>query len=273
MQKKGQKLLLYCMIKRGSIEMSYSVVIIEDEQIVREELVSNPLFKELDLLVIGSAENGIDGELLIKEKEPDIIITDIRLPGQDGLKMLSHTDPSHAIILSGHSDFSYMRQAIQLKVADYIKKPIDDEELIASLTLLIQRIAQEEKEVDTLASHTLPSFIIPLPTHLKNHIVDHAIKYVEENYHKSIGLQEAATALGVSEGHLSRLFKEVTEINFLGYLNAYRINKSVELLGNPKLNITNVCSMCGFPTPGYFTKLFRRFYQMTPSQFRDSLEL
>ncbi len=41
-------------------------------------------------------------------------------------------------------------------------------------------------------------------------------------------------ALGVSEGHLSRLFKEVTEINFLGYLNAYRINKSVELLQNPR---------------------------------------
>jgi len=253
--------------------MSYSVVIIEDEQIVREELVSNPLFSELNLTVIGSAENGIDGENLIKEKNPDIIITDIRLPGQDGLTMLTKTDPSHAIILSGHSDFSYMRQAIQLKVADYIKKPIDDNELIVSLKQLIEDITQEEKEMATLGSHSLPSYIIPLPTHLKNHIVDHAIKYIEENYYKSIGLQEAAMALGVSEGHLSRLFKEVTEINFLGYLNAYRINKSVELLQDPRLNITNVCTLSGFPTPGYFTKLFRRFYNMTPSQFRDTLEL
>ncbi len=253
--------------------MKYSVVIVEDEEIVREELSTNPLFAQLGVTVIGSAENGIDGEALIKEKNPDIIITDIRLPGQDGLSMLEKTDPTHAIILSGHSDFSYMRQAIQLKVSDYIKKPIDDDELITSLKKLIAVLDQEEKEMADLGSSSLPTFIIPLPVHVKNHLVDHAIKYIEENYSKSVGLQEAAATLGVSEGHLSRLFKEMTEINFLGYLNAYRINKSINLLENPRLNITSVCSLCGFPTPGYFTKLFRRFYSMTPSQFRDLLEV
>ncbi|NCB02740.1 MAG: AraC family transcriptional regulator, partial [Spirochaetia bacterium] len=156
---------------------------------------------------------------------------------------------------------------------DYIKKPIDDDELIASLQTLIKSIEQEEREMAKLGSTSLPSFIIPLPRHVKNHLVDHAILFIEENFDKSIGLQEAANALKVSEGHLSRLFKEVTEINFLGYLNAYRVNRSIELLQNPRLNISAVCALCGFPTPGYFTKLFRRFYNMTPSQFRDTLEV
>ena len=251
--------------------MSYTVLIIEDEQIVREELEHNPLFPHLGLNVIASCDNGLDGERLINEKNPDIIITDIRLPGQDGLTMLKQTQAHNAIILSGHSDFEYMRQAIVLGVADYIKKPIDDQELIDSLTTLIERIESEEQEMAHLGSHSLPSYIIALPTSVKNHIIDNAIHYIEKNYDKSVGLQEAAQELHVSPSHLSRLFKELTGINYSGYLNAYRMNSAIQLMHNPRLNISMVCSLSGFPTPGYFTKLFKRFYSMTPSQFRDTV--
>jgi two-component system response regulator YesN len=164
-----------------------------------------------------------------------------------------------------------MRQAIVLGVADYIKKPIDDQELIESLTTLIERIESEEQEMAHLGSHSLPSYIIALPTSVKNHIIDNAIHYIEKNYDKSVGLQEAAQELHVSPSHLSRLFKELTGINYSGYLNAYRMNSAIQLMHNPRLNISMVCSLSGFPTPGYFTKLFKRFYSMTPSQFRDTV--
>jgi len=248
----------------------YTVLIVEDEQIVREELEHNPLFETLGLSVICACDNGINGEQSIREKNPDIIITDIRLPGQDGLTMLKKTQAHNAIILSGHSDFEYMRRAIVLGVSDYIKKPVDDDELISSLSRLIEKIKGEEQEMAHLGSHSSPSYIIALPSSVKNHIIDNAIRYIEKNFQKSIGLQEAAQELHISASHLSRLFKELTGINFLGYLNAYRMNHAIELMHDPKLNISMVCSLSGFPTPGYFAKLFKRFYSMTPTQFRDS---
>lgn len=251
--------------------MKYTVLIVEDEQIVRKELEQNPLFGKLGLTVICSCDNGIDGERLIREKGPDIIISDIRLPGQDGLTMLKNTQSHNAIILSGHSDFEYMRRAILIGVSDYIKKPIDDQELIDSLSRLTKKIRNEEQEMAHLGSHSLPSYIIPLPSKVKNHVIDNAICFIEKNYKESIGLQEAAQHLHVSESHLSRLFKEITGINFMGYLNAYRMNKAVTLMHDPKLNISMVCSLSGFPTPGYFAKLFRRFHSMTPTHFRDTV--
>jgi two-component system response regulator YesN len=82
-----------------------------------------------------------------------------------------------------------------------------------------------------------------------------------------------ADLLKVSESHLSRLFKEQTGINFLRYLQAYRVNQAITLLQDPRMNITMICTRCGFPTPGYFTKVFRKFMGSTPTQYRDSLKM
>lgn len=250
--------------------MSYTVVLVEDEALVRTELEQTTPWEELGLELIGSAENGLEGEKLIKALEPDIVLTDIRLPGQDGLTMLSHCPVSHAVILSGHTDFSYMKQAIRLGVFDYLLKPVDDGELEATFRQLVVKMQEEDKELERLTSNAKegPEYI-RLPRNLGNHVVDNTITFIAENYGNPIGLQEAASALDLSESHLSRLFKEVTGLNFLQYLNAWRINKAVELLANPRKNISEISMSCGFPTPGYFAKIFKRFAGATPSQFRD----
>ena len=123
--------------------MSYSVVFVEDEQIVREEIVSSIRWELLGLELVGTAADGMEGEQLIKRVEPDIVITDIRLPAQDGLAMLSHCPVNHAIILTGHTDFNYMKQAIRLGVFDYLLKPIDDEELEETLASLVKKIQEK----------------------------------------------------------------------------------------------------------------------------------
>ncbi|MFA6688630.1 MAG: response regulator transcription factor [Sphaerochaetaceae bacterium] len=250
--------------------MSYTVVLVEDEELMRTELEQTTPWEELGLELVGSAENGIEGERLIKELEPDIVVTDIRLPGQDGLTMLSRCPVSHAVILSGHTDFSYMKQAIRLGVFDYLLKPVDDGELESTFRQLVAKIKEEDTELERLKKSKSdgPEYI-RLPRKLGNHVVDSAIEFIAEHYGNPIGLQEAAAALDLSESHLSRLFKEVTGLNFLQYLNAWRINRAVDLLLNPKMNIGEISVTCGFPTPGYFAKIFKRFTGATPSQFRD----
>ncbi|WP_320127677.1 helix-turn-helix domain-containing protein [uncultured Sphaerochaeta sp.] len=251
--------------------MSYSVIFIEDEKIVREELVASIRWELLGLDLVATASDGIEGEKLIKQYEPDIVITDIRLPGIDGLTMLSRCPINHAIILSGHTDFNYMKQAIRLGVFDYLLKPIDDVELEETLSNLVKKLEEEDKDFEQLRTtrSVSTSELIPLPHGVNNHVIDSTIGFISQNYSSPVGLQEAAAFLELSESHLSRLFKEVTGLNFLQYLNAWRINKAVDLMKDPKRNIGEIATSCGFPTPGYFAKIFKRFSGVTPTQYRD----
>jgi two-component system response regulator YesN len=250
--------------------MSYTVVFVEDEAIVREEIVASVRWEMLGLNLVGTAADGLEGEELIKRLEPDIVITDIRLPAQSGLEMLANCPVNHAIILTGHTDFSYMKQAIRLGVFDYLLKPVDDEELEETLSELIKKIQEEESDFETLRTRAATKGeLIPLPKNVGNHVIDATIGYIGANYANPVGLQEAAAYLELSESHLSRLFKEVTGLNFLQYLNAWRVNKSVLLMEDPKKNIAEIALACGFPTPGYFAKIFKRFTGKTPTQFRD----
>lgn len=244
----------------------YTVAIVEDEKITLDELLLTIDWKKLGLEVIGTAENGIQGEELIKRESPDIVLTDIRLPGQDGLEMLSHSPVDYAVILSGHTDFKYTKRAIQLGVVDYLEKPVDDDELINLLKRIVFDLNQEEK----LKSSGNSINIVNLPEEINNHIVSLSIEYIKAHYSERIGLGDIAEYTRTSENHLSSIFRETTGINFLQYLNGYRINKSAELLKTTSLNIAEVADACGFPTPSYFTKMFKRFSSLTPREFRDS---
>ncbi len=255
--------------------MAYSVVIVEDEEIIREELAKTTPWESLGLRLAGTAEDGISGEEMIRSLVPDVVITDIRLPGQDGLTMLSRCPISYAVILSGHADFSYMKTAIRLGVFDYILKPVDDEELLSTLKALVKKLQEEDQDLTSLkiSINKIEDEPIGLPKKSGNHLAESCINFIMENYQHPIGLQEAADAFGVTESHLSRIFKESLGINFMQYLNAWRINKAVSLIKNPRVNIGKVASLCGFPTPGYFTRTFKRYTGVTPSQYRHQTEL
>lgn len=249
-----------------------TAIIVEDERFMREELEKTVPWKDLGIELVGVAEDGVAGESLIQEREPDLVVTDIRLPGQDGLAMLSRSPVSYAIVVSGYSDFPYMREAIRLGVYDYLQKPIDDRELERVLAGLVERIRRDEQDLRFLrARKGQGEALVALPGRTGNLIADGAIAFIMEHHRRPVGLKEAAEELRVSEGHLSRLFKQATGVNYLYYLNAYRINRAAVLLGDARLSVSEISEACGFPNPGYFAKLFKRFSDRTPSQYRDSL--
>ncbi|MDD5972570.1 MAG: helix-turn-helix domain-containing protein [Spirochaetales bacterium] len=246
-----------------------SLVIVEDEKLILEELVTTVDWASIGVSVVATAEDGVMGEKIIKEYNPDIVITDIRLPLQDGLTMVSKCPllDQNVLVLSGYTDFEYTRKAIQLGVYDYLEKPVDDEELLKVCSTLADKIREEhksEKQEDG-------AFRINLPTGFHNHQISCIVAYIKENYEKPIGLADAAEYIRLSENHLSTLFKEVTGINFLQYLNGYRLNMAIDMMKEGGVNISEIAPKCGFQNPGYFAKIFKRYFGMTPTQFRDQL--
>jgi len=248
--------------------LSYSLILVEDEFIMLKELEMMIDWKNLKVDLVAKASNGIEGEKVIEKYHPDIVITDIRLPGQDGLEMLSKFPDVRSVILSGFSDFKYMKKAIKIGVEDYLLKPVDNDELVKTISNIVKELDAEKL---LQAKENIENEVVPLERKFNNHLINSAVNYISENYGSSIGLQEAAAALNVSETHLSRLFKEVSNVNFLYYLNAFRINKSIYLLKNSTINISEIAFNCGFLNPGYYTKIFKRFLGITPTAYREKL--
>ncbi|GAA0353687.1 response regulator transcription factor [Alkalibacterium iburiense] len=128
----------------------YSVILVDDEPVVREGLEYIIDWEKLGFKVIGSAENGLAGLELIKQTQPDLVITDIRMPGLNGLEMVEEAKKldhlSKYIILSGYSDFKYAQEAIALGTLHYLLKPIDETELISILDRLKIQLEEERKD-------------------------------------------------------------------------------------------------------------------------------
>lgn len=113
------------------------VLIIDDEPWSREVVKSLGEWRRLKLEVVGEAEDGTSGLKAIEELRPDIVVTDMRMPGLDGaglLKAMNEKFPAlKIIVVSGYDDFVYLKQAIASRAADYLLKPLDPNELNAAL--------------------------------------------------------------------------------------------------------------------------------------------
>lgn len=123
------------------------VMIIDDEFYFREALKVSIPWKELGFEICGEAKNGKDALVKVADLNPDIMIVDINMPIIDGLEFIQSVKgkgiESKFIILTGHSEFNYAKQAVQLGVNNYILKPVNEEELKSSLFEIKEIIRRE----------------------------------------------------------------------------------------------------------------------------------
>lgn len=126
----------------------YKVLIIDDESIIRKGIKNIINWKQLDCEVCADASDGIEGIELIKKYLPEVIITDIRMPGMDGLSMIKQVKGivpySKIIILTGYRDFDYVQEAIKFGAFDFLLKPSKIEELTAVLTRAVNEINDQK---------------------------------------------------------------------------------------------------------------------------------
>ncbi len=104
------------------------IVIAEDEPKSREGLI-NIIHRFTDYEIVGVADDGIEGLELVLKMKPDLVISDIKMPGLDGLGMLEKIKEKQmdvqAVLLTGYSQFEYARKALRLQVVEYILKPLE----------------------------------------------------------------------------------------------------------------------------------------------------
>lgn len=123
------------------------ILIVDDEQIVRDGLVFTFEGGRYEIDIVGTADNGIEAVPVIEQHKPDIVLTDIKMPGMDGLELAQwireHYPEIKVIFLTGYSDFDYARNALKLEVSDYLLKPVDEDELFKILEKIEKKITCE----------------------------------------------------------------------------------------------------------------------------------
>jgi two-component system response regulator YesN len=96
-------------------------------------------------------------------------------------------------------------------------------------------------------------------------------QYITDNLKEDINLKDTAAKFNLSPYYFSRTFKKVFGYNFSDYLNLIRINKAKELLKDDSLSIKEICYLVGYSDPNYFSKVFKKYEGVTPTEYREKL--
>lgn len=108
-------------------------------------------------------------------------------------------------------------------------------------------------------------------SHLHNSYVAFMLNYVQENYTHKIKQEDAAQQLHISVRYLSKLFKEYMGVSLSNYINIYRINRSIELMRNENLSLTEIALQVGFKDSQRYSKVFMSVINTTPSNYRKNI--
>ena len=128
----------------------YTVLLVDDEEEVIQVIMKKINWEGLGFSVIGYANNGVKALEMVEEFQPDVVMTDIRMPYMDGMELSSRIKtefPATKILLfTGFDEFEYAKEAIHLELEEYILKPVNSVELTNVFTKLKIKLDQEISE-------------------------------------------------------------------------------------------------------------------------------
>ena len=248
------------------------VVLVDDEQIILHGLQRVISWeKEYGCEVVGTAMDGVSGLALIREMQPDIVFTDIRMPNMDGLSMVaalkSEFPDMQVAILTAFRDFEYAQSAIRLGVVRYLLKPSKMDELTEAIGYMVE-IA---KTREPAAGPNEPTDEKPEETEASTFVVNSALQYIEQHFAEHIRLSDVADSVYVSQWHLSKLINRHLNKSFFDILNELRVEEAKRLLPDPSLKVHEIADRVGFSDVAHFSKTFKRLVGRSPVEYRASV--
>lgn len=259
----------------------YKVVIVDDEPVIAEGLSRGIHWEKWDCRVAATAENGQDGMEAIRRECPDILFTDIRMLGMDGLSMIAGLKSEHPdmqiTILTGFRDFEYAREAIRLGVTRFLLKPSKMEELEEAIRVMTDKLSKRKEQKEAMEGKGTPirepvEEQEPEEIAAGSFIAQNAIKYIEENYMMKLKLSDVAEQVYVSQWHLSKILNRHVEKSFSDILNYVRIEKAKELLKEPALRIGDIAEKVGFLDIAHFSRVFKKQTGVSANEYRNHMK-
>ena len=244
-------------------------MIVEDEKFIRDGI----LYLLSEVPGITEIDTACDGEdawsmITVSRRFPDIVPTDIRMPGMDGLelsdKIREHSAASKIIFISGYEDFAYAKKAISLGASGYVTKPVAQDELLELINRVMIQIRKEEqfdRQQEISCFHEKQS----------DALLGDILSQIRDNP-GGVSLKALSESWGVSPSYISILFKDKTGHNFKDYLLDCRMKRAKELLAAGS-QAAEICENLGYSDYDYFSKSYKKYYGESPAEYRRRIHL
>jgi two-component system, response regulator YesN len=205
-------------------------------------------------VIVLETDNGQEAFDFVKNNSIDLVILDYRLIGLDGLacsKKIIEIKPWQKIIVYTMTEDHSIEKAFRdVGISQYLVKPLRPQILIDTISNVLAQISE-------------------IPKRKVNMKIEAIIKFIDNHLNEDLTLTYVAEEMGLSSYYLSKIFKKELGINFVKYVTERKMEKAKELLKNIEIPIVNIAFEIGYPEPSYFTKVFKKVENMTPSQYRN----
>lgn len=244
----------------------YKVFIADDEEWSLVTLKKIVNWDEYGFVIAGEATDGETALSRIENIHPDLIVSDIRMPNNDGLELVEKIrergENTKVILVSGYTDFEYAQKAIQFGCMGYVVKPVEEEKLIYYLDKARKELdeiyhIEENSELDDKVGYKSDKLLV------KN-----MLQYIKINYAKPVSLKMLSENFKLSESYISNLIKKVTGRGFGEHLLEIRIKEAQKLLSQTNYSIEKIAEMVGYQDYFYFTKVYKKATGITPTAYR-----
>lgn len=260
------------------------MITVDDEYLIRN-LIKNCIdWNEIGVDIIGEASSAEEAIPLIKENQPNIILTDICMPSTDGIDMSKYILEKYpnikVVVITGYDEFNYAKRAIKVGVSDFILKPINDDELKSTILRLKENILNErlkEKDYKQIKDrlNTFGSIINFRndESEDKSLNIEEVKKFILKNISNTdLSLKLISEHFYINSSYLSRIFKLKTGQNFSEYITNVKMNIVIDMIKNSNAKSCEIAKKVGIYDPNYLSTCFKKYTGYSIKEFKKTLE-
>lgn len=249
------------------------VLVVEDNNDMRSFIVSL-LEENYEVIEASNGKEGIEKTL---EMMPDLIISDVMMPEMNGMELCSElktneiTSHIPIILLTAKASVENRIAGIKVGADAYIPKPFNSDLIFARITNLLNSRRLLRSKFSS-GSHD-EQYRKDLINDFDKKFLDRAESVIEANLmNTEFGVNDLGSELGFSRMQLYRKLKSITTLSANEFIRSYRLKKAAEYLKTSEMNISEILYQVGFSNRSYFTKCFKKQYDVTPREYRENLE-
>lgn len=240
----------------------YELLIADDEVSSRNILASCFPWDDQGFHICGQMNNGQDTLEYLKNNAIHVILTDISMPGMDGIELAKAISEKFnikpiVVFLSAYDDFKYAQDAIRYGVRYYVLKPTNFSEL-KEIFGNIKKELDLKYDTNTDDTRNQPS----------DQIIQTVMNYCNQHY-KEGSLSSLAESMYMNSSYLSQLIKQKTSKTFSDLLYEAKMKQAALFLKNPDTKIYNISIMIGYVNPNNFARAFKAYWGISPSEYRN----
>ncbi len=246
---------------------SLRLLVVEDNEEVRKYL--QQLF--IDDFEVMTAADGLEGWTQALAYLPDLIVSDIMMPGSDGLelcrKIKQHPKTAHipVILLTARAAALYELEGLETGADDYVSKPFHPKILVAKVTGLLQNRMKLREYYHRQILLEPGEVVIP---DADKQFLEKAMQIVESQIQEpDFNVQMLVQEMGMSQSVFYRRLKSITGQTVVEFIRDVRMKRAAQLLASTNIRVSDVAYQVGIEDVKYFRKMFQKLYNVPPSEY------